>query len=149
MQLVKIDPLEFQSLETFIDALCQVLRPPVLHPLSRTGPGVTAFRRDHQSFRIRIQRLGNEELVRFRTVSIRGIDEIDAQFDRAPQNFLSVLTIRWPTPDPLARHPHRPTPTRLTNRSPPNKNVSSLLLVLAAARSSRNPSVKTPAAPAE
>jgi hypothetical protein len=37
----------------------------------------------------------------------------------------------------------------LTKRSPPNKNVSSLLLVLAAARSVGNPPVKTPAALAE
>src|SRR6266566_7784501 len=40
-----------------------------------------------------------------------------------------------------------PNPSRLTKRSPPNKNVSSLLL--AAARSFGNPPVKTPAAPAE
>src|SRR5213082_1767105 len=42
-----------------------------------------------------------------------------------------------------------PKPSRLTNRSPPNKNVSSLLLVLAAARSFGNPPVKTPVAPTE
>jgi CheY-like chemotaxis protein len=41
-----------------------------------------------------------------------------------------------------------PNPSRLTKRSPPNKNVSSLLLVLAAATSSGNPPVKTPATPA-
>jgi len=40
-----------------------------------------------------------------------------------------------------------PKPSRLTNRSPPNKNVSPLLLV--AAISFDNPPVKTPAAPAE
>src|SRR5437762_3030488 len=42
-----------------------------------------------------------------------------------------------------------PKPSRLTNRSPPSKNVSSLLLVLAAAISFDNPPVKTPAALAE
>src|SRR5438876_2926060 len=44
-----------------------------------------------------------------------------------------------------------PKPSRLTNRSPPNKNVSSLLLVLvlAAATSFANPPVRTPAALAE
>src|SRR6266436_8215508 len=42
-----------------------------------------------------------------------------------------------------------PNPSRLTNRSPPNKNVSSLLLALAAATSFGNPPIKTPAAPAE
>src|SRR6266496_6333712 len=110
MQLPQIDPLEFQALETFIDSLCQIFGPPVLFPLSRTGPGATAFCRNYQSFRIRIQRFGNEELVRFRTVSIGGIDEIDAQLDRAPQNFLRVLAIRRPTPDPLARQAHRAKP---------------------------------------
>src|SRR6266568_8842703 len=42
-----------------------------------------------------------------------------------------------------------PNPSRLTNRSPPNKNVSSPLLVVAADRSFGNPPAKTPAAPAE
>src|SRR5438067_13826179 len=63
----------------------------------------------------------------------RRVDEIDAQLDRTPQNFLRVLAIRQPTPEPLARQPHRPNPSRLTNTSPPNKNVSWLLLVLALA----------------
>src|SRR6266568_7894618 len=45
-----------------------------------------------------------------------------------------------------------PNPSRLTKRSPPNKNVSSLLLVLArasAAKNFGNPPLRTPAAPAE
>src|SRR5439155_25170713 len=42
-----------------------------------------------------------------------------------------------------------PKPSRLTKRSPPSKNVSSLLLACAAARSFDNPPVKTPAALAE
>ena len=36
----------------------------------------------------------------------RRVDEIDAQLDRTPQNFLRVLAIRRPTPDP-SRQPHR------------------------------------------
>jgi len=81
-----------------------------LHPLSRTGPGVTAFRRNNESFRIRIQRFGNEKLVRFWTVSIGCVDEIDAKLDGTPQNFLRALAIRRPTPDPLACQSHRPKP---------------------------------------
>src|SRR6266478_1971333 len=44
-----------------------------------------------------------------------------------------------------------PNPSRLTNRSPPNKNVSPVLLVLvlAAATSFDSPPVRTPAALAE
>src|SRR5437773_4243269 len=49
-------------------------------------------------------------------------------------------------PSPVKRI--APKPRRLTNRSPPNKNVSALLLALAAATSFANPPVKTPAAPA-
>jgi len=37
MQLIKIDPLEFQSFETFIDALRQIFRPSVRHPLIWSG----------------------------------------------------------------------------------------------------------------
>src|SRR5439155_15930169 len=40
-----------------------------------------------------------------------------------------------------------PNPSRLTKRSPPNKNVS--FVVFAAARNFGKPPVKTPAAPAE
>src|ERR1044072_1423628 len=109
MQLIKIDPLQLQSFETFIDTLRQILRPPVRYPLIRSGSGVTAFGRDHHSFRIRIQRLGKEELVRFRTVSIGRVDEIDAQLDCAPQNLLGILAISRPTPDPLSLSPHSST----------------------------------------
>src|SRR5216117_3110185 len=42
-----------------------------------------------------------------------------------------------------------PNPSRLTKRSPPNKNVFLLVLALAAATSFDNPPVKTPAALAE
>src|SRR6266699_5900802 len=53
-------------------------------------------------------------------------------------------------PSPVKRI--APNPRRLIKRSPPNKNVSPLLLVLACAAAARifgNPPVKTPAAPAE
>src|SRR5438552_1291851 len=51
-------------------------------------------------------------------------------------------------PSPVSRI--APNPSRLTTRSPPNKNVSPLLLARdAAARSFGNPPVKTPAAPVE
>src|SRR6266516_1854989 len=134
MQLPQIDSLEFQSLETFIDSLCQILRSPVLQPLSRTGPGLTAFGRNHQAFWIGIQRFSNEELVRFWTVSIGSVDEIDAQLDCAPQNFLRVLSIRRPTPDPLARQPHRPKPEPIDQHIPAQQKCF-LALTRALARS--------------
>src|SRR5438046_6971783 len=50
-------------------------------------------------------------------------------------------------PSPVRRI--APNPSRLTKRSPPNKNVSPLVLALAAARIFCNPPVRTPAALAE
>src|SRR5947209_3290317 len=52
-------------------------------------------------------------------------------------------------PSPVSRI--APNPSRLTVRSPPNENVSSLLLMLTlvAATIFDNPPVKTPAAPAD
>jgi len=49
-------------------------------------------------------------------------------------------------PSPVSRI--APKPSRLTKRSPPNKNVSSLLLVPAAVIIFGNPPVRTPATPA-
>ena len=74
----------------------------------------------------------------------RRVDEIDAQLDRTPQNLLRVLAIRPPTQIPSPVRRIAPKPSRLTNRSPPNKNVSPLLLVLvlAAATILRNPPVR-------
>ena len=48
----------------------------------------------------------------------RRVDEIDAQLDRTPQNLLRVLAIRRPTPDPLARQPHRPKPEPIDQKIP-------------------------------
>src|SRR5207244_12245467 len=77
----------------------------------------------------------------------RRVDEIDAQLDRTPQNCFAFSRSggQPQIPSPVRRI--APKPSRLTNRSPPNKNVSPLLPVLAAVTSFDNPPVRTPAAP--
>ena len=54
-----------------------------------------------------MERFHDEKLARFRTVSVGRVDQVHAQIDRAPQNFLCVLAIGRPTPNPFARYSHR------------------------------------------
>src|SRR5262249_60002253 len=79
----------------------------VWHPLIRAGPGVTTFRRDHDSFPVRIECLCNEQFISFRSVSVRRIDQVRPKFDCASQNFERVLAVWRPTPNPVARQTHR------------------------------------------
>src|SRR5438552_19179156 len=102
MKLIKIDPLKLQALQTLIDALLEILRVTLRHPLSGSGSYLTALCRDDESFRIRIEGFCDEQFISFGSVSIGCVDQIHAEIDRAPQNFERVLTVRRPTPDPLS-----------------------------------------------
>ena len=103
MELIKIDPLKVQPLQTFIHALFKVRRIALRHPLLGSGSDLAALCGDNESFRIRIKRLGDEQFISFGPVSIRGVDQVRAKFHCAPQNFERVLAVGRPTPDPLAR----------------------------------------------
>src|SRR5947207_5312189 len=106
MKLIKIDPLKLQALQTFIDALLEILRVTLRHPLSGSGSYLTALCRDDESFRVWIKRLGNEQFIRFRSVSVRRVDQIHSELHSAPQNFEGILAVRRPTPDHLSCQTH-------------------------------------------
>src|SRR5205823_3863014 len=93
--------------QAFIDALRQIFRTTIRDPTARAWASETAFGRNHQSFRIRMERFCDEKLARFGAVGIGRVDQVHAKIARAPQNFLCVLAIGRPTPDPLARYAHR------------------------------------------
>src|SRR6516165_6441759 len=78
----------------------------VRDPLAGTWPGISAFRSDHKSFRVRMQRFGDEQLARLRSVCVRSVDQINAEFDRAFQNFDRVRAVRRPTPNAFTGDPH-------------------------------------------
>src|SRR5438552_11751147 len=107
MQLIQIDALKLQTLETFIDTLLEIFRPTIWHPLVRAGPSVAAFRRDDEPFGIRIKRFCDKQFISFGSISIRRIDQVCTELDGASQNFERILAIRRPTPYPLACQPHR------------------------------------------
>src|SRR5580700_4339375 len=107
MQLVKIDALELKSPQASLTRLAQMLRPTVRHPLRSARSQLPALGRDHESARIRMQRLGDETLAHLRTVSVRGIDEVDAKLQRPTQHLTCFGRILGLTPDRGAGDTHR------------------------------------------
>src|SRR5262249_41968365 len=84
-----------------------MIRSAVWHPLARARPCETAFRRDHEPFRIRIKGFGDEQFACIRTICIGGINQIHAKIGRASENFQRVLSIGGPTPNALPGDAHR------------------------------------------
>ena len=54
-----------------------------------------------------MKRFRNQELVRFRTVSVGGIDQIHAELNGASEDLFCILAIGRPTPNPRTREAHR------------------------------------------
>src|SRR6267378_631984 len=106
MQLIEIDALDLEALETFVDALFEIFRSSVWHPLVRAGAGVAAFRRDDEPLGVRIKRLCDQQFISFGSVRIRRVDQVCAEFDGASQNFERILAVGRPTPYPLTCQPH-------------------------------------------
>src|SRR5207247_11187140 len=82
----------------------------VWHPLARSGPGQTAFRRDDKPFWIRIKRLGYEQFACIRPVCVSSIYQVHTEFDGASEKFERVLLIRRPTPNALSGDTHLAKP---------------------------------------
>src|SRR5262245_21595833 len=84
-----------------------MFRPAVWHPLTRAWARETAFRRNEQSFWIRVESFGDEQFACVWTVSIGGIDQVHAELDCTPENFQRILSIGGPTPNALPSNAHR------------------------------------------
>src|SRR5215831_9612836 len=99
MELVQVDTRELQPLEAALARLAQVLRPSVRDPLRRRRTQQPALGRDDEAARIRREALGDQPLTDFGAVRIGGIDEIDAELDRAAKYAASLRRILRLTPD--------------------------------------------------
>ena len=86
VQLIEIDALESESREAPVARRPQMLGPPVLDPLARSGSLKSGLGRDDDIARIRVQRLRDQTLGDFRPVRVRGINECDAESHRAPEH---------------------------------------------------------------
>src|ERR1700724_789127 len=106
MQLIKIYPFQAQAAQAAFAGGTQVFWLSILNPLIRTWPIKAPLRGDHQICRIGMQRLSYDFFTHAGTIGIRGVDEIDSQFDRAPQNPDGLSPIRRLAPNSISRDTH-------------------------------------------
>ena len=110
MQLIQIDSLQAKAFQTFVDAAFEIVRAAVRFPFAGTWPGQSAFGRDHKSFWIRMKRFCDEQLARFGSIRIGGVDQIDTELHCAFQDFDRVRAVGRPTPNAFARDSHGAKP---------------------------------------
>ena len=103
VELVQRDLFELEPSQASLAGLDQVVRPAVLRPLPGTGALEAALGRDHEIIRVRRQRLADELLADVRTVGVGGVDEVDAELDRAPQHRLRLVAVGGLAPDSRGR----------------------------------------------
>ena len=106
VQLVEIDPLELEAPQTRLARFTQMLRTAVRGPFVARRPREAALRRDHESLRIRVQRSRDQLFARAGSVSVGGVDEIDAKRHRALQHATRLRGIGRRAPDAIACHAH-------------------------------------------
>src|SRR5258708_40235256 len=107
MQLIKINPVQAQAAQAAFAGGSQVFRLSIFNPPVGPWPHVAALGGDHQPFRIRMQRLRYDLFTHARTIGVRGIDEIDSQFDSAPQDPDALRPISSRAPNSISRPSHR------------------------------------------
>jgi hypothetical protein len=106
MQLIQINPVQTQATQASFAGGSQVFRPSVFNPSVGTRSLETTLRRDYQVRRIGVQSLGYDLFTHPGTVGIRGIYEIDAQFDGPPQDPDGLGPVSGLAPNSISGNPH-------------------------------------------
>src|SRR6202140_4561374 len=107
MQLIKIDSLQAQPAQAAFASGSQVCRLSIFNPLVGTWAVKAALGGDHQPRGIGVQRLSYDFFTHAGTIGVRGVDEIDSQFDCAPQDPDGLSPIRRLAPNSISRDTHR------------------------------------------
>jgi hypothetical protein len=129
VELVERDLVELEPPQAALARLPQVVRMPVDRPL--TGPGALqpALGGDHEVVRVRVERLADQLLADVRPVGVGGVDEVDAQLDRAAQHRLRLVPVGRRTPDPVPGDPHGPKPEAVDRQVPADVDRPSFVRV--------------------
>ena len=107
VQLVEVDPLEPQAAQRALAGRAQVLRAPARLPPARPGRREAALGGDREALGIGMERLGDQFLADLRAVGVGGVDQVDAELERAAQDREGFLVVGRRSPDALAGDPHR------------------------------------------
>jgi hypothetical protein len=112
---LRVDAVELEQLDAFqahvaqahLRLLAQVLGPAQRPPVARARPAQARLGSDHQVVRVRVERLLDQLFGHDRPVRVGGVDEVDAQLDRAPQHAYGLLGVLRVTPDTGPGELHR------------------------------------------
>ena len=85
-----------------------MLRAAVPGPGLAPRPDQPALGGDDQTLGVGVKGVGDEPLVDFRPIGVRGVDEGDAEFDDPVQHLPRAFGIARLTPNPRPAQPHRP-----------------------------------------
>src|ERR1700733_5646014 len=107
MQLIKINPIQPQPPQATLAGGLQVFWLSIFNPYVGTRPVKAALGGNHQPLCIWIQRLGYDFFAHSGTIGVRGVDQIDSQFDSAPQNPDGLSPICRLAPNSISRNSHR------------------------------------------
>src|SRR5712671_2751219 len=99
VKLIDIDLFDPQTLEAPLTCGAEVLGTPVRYPLPWPWTDEPAFGGDHELLRIRIQGLGDQSLTDLGAVGIGGVDEVDAELERAAQRAFALFPVGRFSPD--------------------------------------------------
>src|SRR6266699_1867196 len=80
VQLINVDAIQAQSLEAALDRFAKVFRSCIVSPLIWTRTIPASLGRNHQTGRVRKQRLGNQFLTCVRVIRIGSVDKVYVQF---------------------------------------------------------------------
>jgi hypothetical protein len=84
-------------------------RPAIGVPAVGAGARESALCSDDESLRIRIERFGDQGLVGLRAVAFGGVEEVDAELDRTPEDLEGVGAVLRLAPDVVVvDDAHRP-----------------------------------------
>ena len=99
MDVIKVDPLEPQSLQTAFASFAQMLRATIFDPLAWTGAPEARLGGDHEVPRVGKQRLSDQSLGHFRTIGVGGVDQGDSKLDRTTEDGEGFFPVWRLSPD--------------------------------------------------
>src|SRR5215475_2788832 len=107
MQLVHVNTVHAQPLEAALHRLAKMRRSRVMRPLLWSRALPPGLGGDHNTWRVRIQRLRDQFFIYIRTIRVGRIDEVHTQFHRTTKHRQRSLPILWRSPDSGPREAHR------------------------------------------
>lgn len=106
VQLPQIDLLDAEIAQALVYLLEQIFRPSDRLPDVRSRTGQPSLRRDDEVFGIGMQRLPDQPFRDIRSVGIRRVDEVDAEFGKMFQRADGFIMVGGWSPYPRPRNAH-------------------------------------------